>query len=185
MPAKYVANKCAPKVKCGDARNTMVISEVGSQVKLFDGTSVSKRSAMFTIQPGTVALLAGLNMPCGAEFLFERVILEGGFTPDGDACNTDGSEFCGTAPEVGSSLMGCGAYRMGHCDNVKYLTIPGNYRVVMNCETKMLGVVSLYLTLLDSDVMDYQPDDMMIKKESYPVCDTPEVVKVVADCTGV
>ena len=171
MPGQYVNNSCVPKVTCGDARNTMVIAEVGSQVKLFDGTSVSKRSAMFTIKPGTVALLAGLGMPCEGEFLFERVILESGFIPDGDACNNDGSEFCGTAPEVGHSLMGCGAYRMTHCENVKYLTIPGNYRVVMNCEAKMLGVSSLYLTLLDSDVMAYQPNDMMIHKESYNVCE--------------
>ena len=170
MKGKYVNNTCAPKVTCGDARNTTVIAEVGSQVKLFDGTSVSKRSAMFTIKPGTVALLAGLGMACGAEFLFERVILESGFMPDGDSCNHDGSEFCGTAPEVGHVLMGCGAYRMTHCESVKYLTIPGNYRVVMNCEAEMLGVVSLYLTLLDCDVMAYQPDDMMIHKESYPTC---------------
>ena len=167
---KYVANKCMSKVICGDARNTTVIADVGAQTRLFDGTSVSKHSAMFTIEPGTVALLAGLNMPCGSEFLFERVILESGFMPDGDACNNDGSEFCGGAPEVGHVLMGCGAYRMTHCESVKYLTIPGNYRVIMNCEAQMLGVSSLFLTLLDASVMAYQPEDMMIRKESYPVC---------------
>ena len=30
------------------------------------------------------------------------------------------------------------------------------------------------LTLLDSDVMTYQPQDMMIHKEAYPVCDPLE-----------
>ena len=167
MAGKLVSKSCG---SFDDASNAVIISEVGTQHKLFDGTSVSGRSATFTIRPGTVALFTALNMGCGDEFMFERVILEGGGTPDGILCETDGTEFCGKVTEIGSQLLGCGGYKIGACDNVKYLTVPGNYRVVMNCKDEMLGKASLHFTLLDAEIMSYQPSDMLLKANKQSSC---------------
>ncbi|ETD72659.1 hypothetical protein V757_02915 [Pelistega indica] len=100
-------------------------------MKLFHPQSTSAISGIFTVSLGEVAIISSYNLHDNQRGVIQKVWFKDGKVPTGGSCNVvlETEEAHILAVE---DVTQCGVWAVNPCQNIALLSIPGNYRMVLD-----------------------------------------------------
>ena len=150
-----------------------LIPVTDTAIPVFSNSSTSEVTQPFVVLPGRAVLLSAFDIPCSNTIEYpknfclsiEKVQMDYGTLPSSKQCNHMDASFKPELIIACEPMMQCGEWSLDDTQTAGIISLPGTYQIRMS-DPDLIGIVTVFLTGLRGDSMEYIPDDLFFGKMS-------------------